>query len=336
MEMKEIDLTKCVNLRYKAKIDGNEDYGRICVENADTGLAFLRSDREDGYIAAWHCDEPGVEGCSGRKVTDFEIVPRDPETYKDWQVGDVIGCLDEDGDMDIIADHLCRVIFRSGELVAIAENYSAEEADINGCYTCSQLFRECWRLVLTDIEQQIIEQQIIEEKNEYKPQDGDICFVKTSAGNRFIFIKRDNESDDEIHGYIIMATNSKSLYSSNVLCVCERKSIREFRPATEKERQKLFDAMAKKGKRWNAEKKVVEDIPKPYEFKKGEPVLVRDDQNERWKIRVFEQIREGKQDYPYLAIEGIEQCREGYKYCLPYNERTMHLLGTSRDYEEER
>lgn len=97
----------------------------------------------------------------------------------------------------------------------------------------------------------------------------------------------------------------------------------------------MFDAMAEHGNRWNAEKKVVEDIPKPHEFKKGEPVLVRDDQNERWRIRVFDQIREGKQDYPYLAIDGIEQCREGYKYCIPYNERTMHLLGTTEDYKEE-
>ena len=270
--MEKNDLTKCNNCRYKAKVDDEvDDYGRICVAEGG-GLVFLRSDREDGYIATWHCDVRDIMGISGRKVTDFEIVPRDPETYQDWQVGDVIGCLDEDGDMDIIADHLCRVIFRSGELVAIAENYSAEEADINGCYTCSQLFRECWRLVLTDIEQQIIEER---KKAEWKPQDGDVCFVKTSAGNRFIFIKRDNESDDEIHGYIIMATNSKSLYSSNVPCVCKRKSIRELRPATDEEKQMLFDALEKKGGRWNAEKKVVEDIPKPYEFKKGEPVLVR-------------------------------------------------------------
>lgn len=35
-----------------------------------------------------------------------------------------------------------------------------------------------------------------------------------------------------------------------------------LRPATEEEKQRLFDALAKEGKRWNAEKKRVEDLPR--------------------------------------------------------------------------
>ena len=323
METKGIDLTQCNNCRYKAKVDGVDDYGRICVE--DGGLAFLRSDRE-GYIASWHCDVREIMGISERKVVDFEIVPRDPETYKDWQVGDIIGCLDEEGDMDIIPEHLCRVIFRSGELVAIADN--CEDADINGVYTCSQIYREGWRLIFTDIEKQIIEDR---KKAEYEPQDGDICSLKTKTGNRFVFIiKRDDEPGEEIHGYIIMTANSKSLYSSNVLCVCKRKSIREFRPATEDEKQELFGAMAKKGKRWNAEKKCVEDIPKPYEFKAKEVVMVRD-AKERWKLMAF--VAMGNGAYKYEVTNGEKF--SAYKQCIPYNEKTMHLLGTGEDYKEE-
>ena len=327
--MEKIDLTKCNNLRYKAKIDGNEDYGRICVENADTGLAFLRSDREDGYIAAWHCDEPGVEGCSGRKVTDFELVPRDPETYRDWQVGDVIYSFDDEGNTVSGEDEMCRVIFRSGELVAIAENYSAEEADINGCYTCSQLFREGWRLVLTDIEQ-----KIIEGKKKYEPQDGDVCFVRTDTGNCFIFIKKDSEVEEEIYSHASFDTNNRFLFPIKVSCVCDRQSIRELRPATEDEKQKLFDAMAKQGKRWNAEKKVVEDIPKPYEFsefRKGDAVLYRD-YGGFWKIGVFVEMRYGYDKY-VTTTDGVDEC--GYRECILYNERTMHLLGTTEDYKEE-
>ena len=327
METKGIDLTKCVNLRYKAKIDGNEDYGRICVENADTGLAFLRSDREDGYIAAWHCDEPGVEGCSGRKVTDFEIVPRDPETYKDWQVGDIIGFEDENGEIDIMPEHLCRVIFRSGELVAIADN--CEDADINGVYTCNQLYREGWRLIFTDIEKKIIEEK---KKSEWNPQDGDVCFVKTATGNCFIFIKRDHKPDEEIHSYACFDTNLWSLCPAKVSCVCDRQSIRELRPATEDEKQKLFDAMAKQGKRWNAEKKVVEDIPKPYEFKKGDPVLVRNVPVGKWHLSAF--VGYNQIDFrPFCTSNGTDPIH--FLYCLPYNENTMHLLGTAEDYKEE-
>ena len=38
--------------------------------------------------------------------------------------------------------------------------------------------------------------------------------------------------------------------------------ISDLRPATEAEKQRLFDALAKEGKRWNAEKKQIEDLPR--------------------------------------------------------------------------
>ena len=326
--MEKIDLTKCNNCRAWVRYRYDRVYegtGRIEKVTEGGGEAWMRfvADEDGELVTMWE----GGKICE--YIMDFEIIPRAPETYKDWQVGDVIYSLDDEGNTVSGEDEMCRVIFRSGELVAIAENYSAEEADINGCYTCSQLFREGWRLVLTDIER-----QIIEEKNEYKPQDGDICFVRTDAGNRFVFIikKRDDEPGEEIHGYIIMATNSKSLYSSNVPCVCKRKSIRELRPATDEEKQMLFDALEKKGRRWNAEKKVVEDIPKPYEFRKGEPVLVRIADDETWRLRSF-MGHDASRKFPYVATEGIFE--DNYMFCIPYNERTMHLLGTAEDYKEE-
>ena len=310
MEMKDIDLTKCNNLRYKAKIDGNEDYGRICVENADTGLAFLRSDREDGYIAAWHCDEPGVEGCSGRKVTDFEIVPRDPETYKDWQVGDTIEYSDNYS--------TGRIIFRGGDFVA---------ADIEGtcnCYTCDELFNEGYRLVLTDIEQ-----QIIEEKKEYKPQDGDVCFVEASDGYCSIFIYKNGFHRTNYYASLDAGKGCSTILLTGGGHVVANSKITVLRPATEEERQKLFDAMAKGGKRWNAEKKVVEDIPKPYEFRYGEPVLVRNGACENWGIASYCRS-EGTMDKVYVG-----SLTAFFMEIIPYNEKTMHLLGTTEEYKEE-
>ena len=37
---------------------------------------------------------------------------------------------------------------------------------------------------------------------------------------------------------------------------------RNMRPATDSEKQRLFDALAKEGKRWNAETKQIEDLPR--------------------------------------------------------------------------
>lgn len=161
--MKDIDLTECVNLRYRARIDGNDDYGRVCVENADTVLAFLWSDREDAYVAAWHSDTRDIMGISGRIVTDFEIVPRDPETYRDWQVGDRV--------CEMEHKNACyEVIFRSGELVLFKDwnNWASNPM------TCSEAFsRFGMRLVLTDIER-----QIIEKGKKYESQDGDVCYAE--------------------------------------------------------------------------------------------------------------------------------------------------------------
>lgn len=48
-----------------------------------------------------------------------------------------------------------------------------------------------------------------------------------------------------------------------------------FRHATEEEKQMLIDAMKKDGKRWNAEKLEIEDIPK-CKFKAGDKVKIKD------------------------------------------------------------
>jgi hypothetical protein len=49
----------------------------------------------------------------------------------------------------------------------------------------------------------------------------------------------------------------------------------DFRLATESEKKELIDALAEVGKRWNAEKKCIEDIPKR-KFKAGDKVKIKD------------------------------------------------------------
>ena len=308
-------MTKCNNCRFRAEISNSGPVsGRIVV---DKGV-YLEDEKGD-FVGVLSPDGEEIMSMSGRSITDLEIVPRDPETYRDWQVGDRVHY--PNGDNDI-------VIFRSGELVVLADDFTEENSDVTAVNTCSQLFdRREGRLVLTDIEQQIIEER---KKAEWKPQDGDVCFVRTDAGNCFIFIKREHKSDEEIHSYACFDTNLWSLCLAKVSCVCDRQSIRELRPATDKEKQILFDAMAKKGMRWNAEKKVVEKISNSPEFKAKEVVMVRD-AKERWKLMAFVAIGNGA--YKYEVTNGEKF--SAYKQCIPYNEKTMHLLGTGEDYKEE-
>ena len=59
-------------------------------------------------------------------------------------------------------------------------------------------------------------------------------------------------------------------------------------------------------------------------------VLVRDDHNQKWECNLFSYINIIDDIYyPYLTI-----INTGYKYCIPYNDETKHLVGTSDEAPE--
>ena len=115
--MEKIDLTKCVNCRFRAAVDGKEVTGRI--EKPKTnflltgdewfGCAVTPAELENLLRGAAFTIEDGHFYISG-----FEIVPRDPETYKDWQVGDTVK------NPDAVC-YIGRVIFVSGSTSQGAE-----------------------------------------------------------------------------------------------------------------------------------------------------------------------------------------------------------------------
>ena len=57
-------------------------------------------------------------------------------------------------------------------------------------------------------------------------------------------------------------------------------------------------------------------------------VLVRDSDVVDWKVQLFSHIIEDEEFYPYVCIN------ESYKYCIPYNEETKHLVGTNKEAPE--
>ena len=312
MEMNGIDLTKCRNerarIRYRHWYDESSVYDATgYIEQVKDRWVHLVDDEDGGFIPLWY------DGKIDENIMEFEIIPRDPETYKDWRVGDKVICSDEKWNDSAYKE----IIFRSGELVICKDG----NGDISGGYTCGQLHRLGYRLVLTDIEKRVIEER---KKSEWEPQDGDIVAWKDEEDNGPDAVSIYKGKD---RGYATMLTNGDIIYSPYATF-----AMNIIRPATDEEKQRLFDAMAKEGKRWNAEKKVVEDIPKPYEFRKGEPVLARNENNGTWHITTFIESKSGC-GRPFYADNGMG--RVGYYFCIPYNERTMHLLGTSNDYVEE-
>lgn len=90
-------------------------------------------------------------------------------------------------------------------------------------------------------------------EKKYAPKDGDVVCCKD-----IIVIYAGTDKDGVIATYA-------ALYGHRLQTVrCEKGwgCTYEYRPATEAEKQRLFDALAKHGKRWNAEKKQIEDLPR--------------------------------------------------------------------------
>lgn len=104
----------------------------------------------------------------------------------------------------------------------------------------------------------------------------------------------------------------------------EVESSEEYRFATDEDKQQLFDALAKKGKAWDAEKKQIVDLkPKVDVLKPFDRVLVRNCKSENWRANLF----------GYIDKDGFYCCVwANWAYCIPYigNES---LVGTTKDVE---
>lgn len=93
--------------------------------------------------------------------------------------------------------------------------------------------------------------------------------------------------------------------------------------ATDSEKQQLFDALAKEGKRWDSEKKQIVDLKPKVELKPFDRVLVRDSESDKWRSNLF----------GYIDKDGYFHCvYANWAYCIPY-EGNEHLLGTKDNVE---
>jgi hypothetical protein len=101
-----------------------------------------------------------------------------------------------------------------------------------------------------------------------------------------------------------------------------------FRKATEEERNQFIEKveLILKGK-YNPDTLQVEPVKPKSQFKPFDKVLARDDDKHIWRANYFSHYK-NDYEYPYCCINGF------YRYCIPYNEHTAHLLGTTDPYTE--
>lgn len=153
-------------------------------------------------------------------------------------------------------------------------------------------------------------------------KDGDILSNPSTVypqNHIFIFSKFDKNKDFEYH--IALVASGEIVVPTYHGVWCRKDS--DVRYATEEEKQKLFDALSKEGKAWDAEKKTIVDLEPKIELKPFQKVLTRDRDTQYWEAELF-----GFEDE-----NGLYHCVGGsWKCCIPY-EGNEHLLGTTKDVE---
>ena len=154
------------------------------------------------------------------------------------------------------------------------------------------------------------------EKVQQKFKNGDIVTIMPRIGDKLIYLFKE-EDNEKYYGHAFLDGNI-AIVNEDSYC---QKDFSTARPSTEEEKQQLFEALAKKGKAWDAEKKEVADL-KP-KVKPFDRVLVRDSKSDNWRANLF----------GYIGKDGYYHCvYANWAYCIPYigNES---LLGTTKDVE---
>lgn len=163
----------------------------------------------------------------------------------------------------------------------------------------------------------------IEKQPEFK--DGDILASPSSLfEGDYVFIFNGYDNQNNLGYYVAVDNDSDNLYFSCGHVWCYKGDA--VRYATEEEKQRLFEALAKEGKAWDAEKKAIVDLKTKVELNPFDKVLVRDRKTYHWEVDLFGFKTEGP-NIVYHCVGG------SWKFCIPYigNES---LLGTIKDAEK--
>lgn len=162
----------------------------------------------------------------------------------------------------------------------------------------------------------------IEKQLEFK--NGDVLFVKCDKQD-FIEIFNYSEKNGDLYDHTSLNTATQDLDISGKYIIYKDEIV-EIRIATEEEKLQLFSALAKEGKAWDSEKKQIVDLKPKWTPKPFDRVITRNDADDVWTANIFSHM-DSHGEYVTIACVG------GYTQCLPYNEETAKLIGTTNNWE---
>lgn len=231
-----------------------------------------------------------------------------------WKKGDVL--VNKDGDVYIIFERFADDTYCSfvGKYYLWKENNDTEQFYEKERLLTSDFQKagkDAAQTYISAIEERLggkLNLQTLEIEKQLEFKDGDIVvYGKSVAICRKIY-------KHTLSFYVSLNEMFGLLFADEV------ESSEEYRFATEEEKQQLFDALAKEGKAWDAEKKVVVDLKQKVELKPFDKVLVKDNPYGSWEPAIFWKKVDAIDLHPYMVIGG-----KRYRFCEPY-EGNEHFL----------
>lgn len=254
-----------------------------------------------------------------------------------WKRGDVL--VSDDGCIEVIFDKWCDDTYTSfyGKHYLDSENENDIvyiEAFICTTERFSLEDKESFLCYINTIEERLggkLNRETLEiEKTQPEFKDGDILSNPSTAlpkNHIFIFSKFNKYKDFEHH--VALTASGEITIPTSHGAWCRKDSGVKY--ATEEEKQQLFEALAKKGKAWDAEKKAIVNLKPKCEFKPFDRCIwkIRNCEGSIWQASFVSYVDEyGATPMGMSIDEDLVNL-----IILPYNDQTKLLVGTTDEWE---
>lgn len=284
MEQKDIDIYEIL----KDEEYGTELYTPICGKVWHSGMA----NDKDSAKAIWTEDKDGREHFfdkNGKIYKEGEVLLFPSNEMRDWskffKKGDVL--VHRNGDVHIIFEGFtgdCYTRFKGKHYLwkECFEDYSKEKSEM-----ITSLFNKASddeaHAYINTLEKHFggkLNRETLEIEKQLEFKDGDIVVAEEdNYYDKVIFIAA--IKDDIVSKVLINVRYEDYEVHYNEYRFGHNRSLRL---ATDSEKQQLFDALAKEGKRWDSEKKQIVDLKPAFELGK---LYVFDEEDEDGKVTVI-------------------------------------------------
>lgn len=319
----------------KDKPQGTKLYSSAC------GKCELKEADDKSFKISFYSSKSGFmnggEGTfdkNGNLYDDGECIVFPSKEMRDWRKflwkkGDVLAT--EDGSTKVIFE-----CFEDDTYLTFKGKYCLQETNIDETFIVdtkknlteyySLQAKNIAQIYIHNIEDRIGGMLNMEtlgiEKSLPEFKDGDIVTATSDFGSIFIGILKKSIKDfpnKELRFYCALENSEQLAFGGLELILKAIKT--SF--ATDEEKKQLFDALAKEGKAWDADKKMIVVLKPKIELKPFDKVLVRDCSTRKWEAELF----------GFKSDTGRYHCVGGtWNQCIPY-EGNEHLLGTTKDVE---